>query len=162
MNSLDLVLVLIILAFSGLGAMRGVLRESLSLLTWIMAILMAWLFADSVSTWFESLDDPLLRQMLGFALAFAATFIAMSVGAFALRIMLMVVAPDMKARIFGGLLGAGRGAMILVILVLLAGLTSFPQNPLWQESGFIVYFQSAALAVADMLPTEVARQIRYG
>jgi membrane protein required for colicin V production len=162
MNSLDLILVLVMLAFGAIGALRGVLRESLSLLVWAMSILMAWLFADSAATWFESLQDPLLPQMLGFAVVFAVTFIVMSVGAFALRVMLLVTAPDMKARIVGSLLGAARGGMMAVILVLLAGLTSFPQNTLWQESELIVYFQSAALAVRDTLPPEVARQIRYG
>lgn len=161
MNSLDLILVAVVLAFTGIGALRGALRELFSLIAWVSATFAAWLFCKSAATWFSSLEDPILRQMVAFVVVFAGVFILVSLATFVLRLLLGVAAPDMKTRVAGGLLGAVRGVLMLLIIVLLAGLTSFPQKPQWQNSQFIVYFQSMAQSVQAMLPPEVARQFRY-
>lgn len=162
MSRLDLILVGIMLAFAGIGALRGVLRESFSLAAWVLAALMAWLFSASAAVWFAGLGDPMIGRMLGFVAVFVAVFLLVSVATFVVRLFLGPVEPGTKARVVGALLGAARGVLILVIVVLLAGLTSLPKKPLWQDSAFIVYFQSMALAVRDILPADVARQFRYG
>ncbi len=162
MNRLDLILVGIMLAFAGIGALRGVLRESFSLATWVLAALMAWLFSASAATWFARLGDPMISRMLGFVSVFVGVFLLVSVAMFMLRLLLGPTEPGTKARVAGALLGAARGLLILVIVVLLAGLTSLPKKSLWQDSAFIIYFQSMALAVRDILPEDVARQFRYG
>ena len=162
MNRLDLILVGIMLAFAGIGALRGVLRESFSVAAWGLAALMAWLFSASAAIWFVRLGDPMISRMLGFVAVFVGVFLLVSVATFMLRLLLGPAVPGTKARVAGALLGAARGVLILVIVVLLAGLTSLPKKPLWQGSEFIVYFQSMALAMRDILPEDVARQFRYG
>ena len=161
-SRLDLILVSIMLAFAAIGALRGVLRESFSLAAWVLAALMAWLFSASAATWFADLGDPMISRMLGFVAVFVGVFLLVSVATFMMRLLLGPAVPGAKARVAGALFCAVRGVLILVIVVLLAGLTSLPKKPVWQDSAFIVYFQSMALAVRDILPEDVARQFRYG
>ena len=161
MNLFDLILVAVVLAFAGIGALRGALRELLSVAVWVMALLMAWLFADSASTWFSGFQDPTFRHMLGFVVVFACGFVLASLAAFALRLILGVAVPSTHARIAGGVLGGLRGVLMVLIIVSLAGLTSFPQKPWWRGSELVVYFQSMAQSLQTMLPAEVARQFRY-
>ena len=78
-----------------------------------------------------------------------------------LRLLLGVAVPNTQARIAGGVLGAARGVLMLLIIVSLAGLTSFPQKPWWRGSELIVYFQSMAQSLQQMLPADVAGQFRY-
>lgn len=161
MNLFDLILVAVVLAFAGVGALRGALREVLSLAAWGVALLMAWMFAKSASTWFSGFADPTLRHMLAFVVVFACVFVLMTLASFVLRLMLGVAVPNTQARITGGVLGAARGVLMLLIIVSLAGLTSFPQKPWWRGSELVVYFQSMAQSVQKLLPAEVARQFRY-
>lgn len=161
-NRLDLIVAGILLAFAGIGALRGVLRESFSVAAWVLAAVMAWLFSASAATWFARLGDPMISRMLGFVAVFVSAFLLVSVATFMLRLLLGPAEPGTKARIAGALLGTARGVLILVVVVLLAGLTSLPKKPVWKDSAFIVYFQSMALAVRDLLPEDVARQFRYG
>jgi membrane protein required for colicin V production len=161
MNLFDLILVAVVLAFAGMGALRGALREFLSITVWVLALLLAWLFSDSASTWFKGFTDPILRHMLAFVVLFASVFVVASLASFVLRLLLGVAVPDTKARVAGGLLGAMRGVLMLLIIVSLAGLTSFPQKPWWRGSELVVYFQSMAQSLQKMLPGEVARQFRY-
>lgn len=162
MNLFDLILVSVVLAFAGIGALRGALRETLSVAVWAVALLLAWLFSGSVSTWFSGFEDLSFRHMLAFVVVFAVVFVAASLATFVLRLILGVAVPNTHARIGGGLLGAARGVLLLLIIVSLAGLTSFPQKSWWRGSELIIYFQSMAQSLHTMLPAEVARQFRYG
>jgi membrane protein required for colicin V production len=162
MNSLDAALFAVLAVFAGIGALRGALREIYSLATWLLATLAAWWFATSASTWFSALSDELLRHMLGFLLVFVVVFLTVTLATLVLRMVFPVPAVGMAARAGGAVLGAARAVLILTIIVLLAGLTSLPKKPLWHDSKFVVYFQTMAVAVRDMLPGQVARQFRYG
>jgi membrane protein required for colicin V production len=161
MNLFDLILVAVVLAFAGIGALRGALHEFLSVAVWAVALLTAWLFSASASTWFSGFQDPTFRHMLAFLVVFACVFVLASLTSLVLRLILGVAVPSTQARVAGGLLGALRGVLMLLIIVSLAGLTSFPQKPWWRGSELVVYFQSMAQSLQTMLPGEVARQFRY-
>jgi membrane protein required for colicin V production len=57
--------------------------------------------------------------------------------------------------------GMARGAVIVAILVLLAGLTPMPHDPWWHESHLLKYFQDFALWMRNYLPKEIADNISY-
>ncbi|MGB5427382.1 MAG: CvpA family protein, partial [Gammaproteobacteria bacterium] len=57
--------------------------------------------------------------------------------------------------------GVARGGVIVAILVLLAGLTPLPQDPWWQDSQFLGYFQELAMWLRSYLPNEIADSISY-
>jgi membrane protein required for colicin V production len=64
-------------------------------------------------------------------------------------------------RLIGVFFGAARGAVLVAILVLLAGLTPFPQDPWWYNSELIPYFQEMALWLKQFLPADIAANFQY-
>ncbi|HCU53187.1 MAG TPA: hypothetical protein DIC36_02520 [Gammaproteobacteria bacterium] len=162
MSSFDFLFLGLLATFAGMGALRGGLREVLSLSVWLFAILSGWLFADSVSGWFEVFDDRDLRLLLAFLTLMVGTLALLTLGVFVLRLLLPRPAPDLKSRVLGGLLGGMRGAIVVVVLMLLAGLTSVPKKEGWRDSLLVGVFLPVAQQLRDLLPAPVARQFRYG
>jgi membrane protein required for colicin V production len=61
----------------------------------------------------------------------------------------------------GVVFGVARGAVIVGILVLLAGLTPLPSDPWWRESMLVPHFERFALEIRGLLPAEVAQYFEF-
>ncbi len=162
MNGFDLAIALIILLFAAIGALRGLVREIFSLLAWAVAGVMSWLFAnDLADALSKSIQDPVLRRLLASVALFVGVFILVTIAAFFVRKFFFEGKLKTPDHVLGGLFGAFRGVAVIVIIFLLAGLTSFPRNPWWHESYFAGYFQSLALWVLDFFPADIAHYFSY-
>ena len=64
-------------------------------------------------------------------------------------------------RMLGVGFGAFRGAVIVVMLIMIAGLTSFPQSQWWKESRLVGLFQDGAEWAIVKLPDKYAREFSY-
>lgn len=161
MTSFDFLILGLLALFTGMGALRGGLRETLSLIVWLLAVLSGWLFAEPVSEWFDAIGDRELRLLLAFLALAVGTLALLTMGVFVLRLLLPRPAPDLKSRVLGGVVGGLRGAIVVVVLMLLAGLTSVPKKDGWRDSSLVALFLPAAQQLRDLLPAPVARQFRY-
>jgi membrane protein required for colicin V production len=162
MSSFDIVILGLLALFGGIGALRGAGRELMSFGVWLLAILSGWLFTDAVATWFEQLPDPELRRLVAFAATVVATLAVLTLVMFVVRVLLPRPAPNLVSRIIGGLVGTLRGAVVVTILIVLAGLTSLPRKDDWRHAYLVGLFQPAAAQILEFLPAPVARQFRYG
>jgi membrane protein required for colicin V production len=164
MNALDIAIAALLLAFAALGAWRGFVRELVSLVTWVAACLGAWAFADSLASVFDGItQEPALRQVIAFVVIFIGVFaVGLATGLLLHRFVNRNAGLRLPNRFLGGVVGLTRGAVLVVALFLLAGLTSFPQRDWWREAALSPVFQRAALAAAHYIPRDVARHIRYG
>jgi membrane protein required for colicin V production len=164
MNAFDIVLLAVLLVFTGIGAWRGFAREILSLLTWGAAIVVGWLFAHDVARLYEGLlDDPVVRRVLGFVVLFAVVFlIGMLINFLVNRYLIRKKEFRFANLALGGLVGAVRGAVVITLVFMLAGLTSFPRSGWWREAVLTPYFERVALFAAGYIPRDIARHIRYG
>src|SRR3989344_6195565 len=76
MNNFDLIILAVMLLFIAIGAWRGLVREVITALTWVLSGLLAWLFAGKLSAIFKGMvDDPALSQLLAFVLIFIVVFV---------------------------------------------------------------------------------------
>ncbi len=164
MNAFDFLLLLILAVSAMFGAWRGFVREVLSLAAGVAAAVIAWMFADDFGAFFTSLsNEPALRQALAFVLLFVGVLVAGAVISFLVHRMLVKGEfARWPNRMLGGLLGLGRGALIVTVAFLLAGLTALPQQSWWRRAALSPYFERAALFASGYLPPDVARHIRYG
>lgn len=164
MNYFDFILLGILFVFIAIGAWRGFVREILSLLTWSAAIIVGWLFADDLAGLFEGLfDDAVVRRVLAFVLLFAAVFLAgMLINLLVHRFWLRKKAFRLANVVFGGLFGALRGGLVVTLVFLLAGVTSFPQRDWWRGALLSPYFERTALFASQYIPRDIAKHIRYG
>ncbi len=163
MNGLDVVIVLIVGFFVLVGVLRGFISEVLSFLTWTLSFLVAWFFSGDFTGWFAGhIKDANLRSVLVFFGLFFVTFVVLAIASHFARAAWLKLGSQAADRALGGAVGFMKGAVVVVLMVLLAGLTPFPSYPAWRGSTLVAYFQGAALYVAHWLPADVARNLRYG
>ena len=124
------------------GIWRGLVREVLSLVSWVVAFLMARNYSEVVAdVLFNSLDNLTVRYMAAFALIFIGI---MMIGAFVTFLMskiLIFTGLSFVDRVLGGLFGIARGVLIVMVGLFFSSFF-FPQEEYWQQSKLIPYGQT--------------------
>lgn len=163
LNAFDLLMIVVMIAFLITGALRGFVLEVLSLILWPLAAFIAWLFAEQATGLYTSfITDPQLRMVAAFVTVFLVVFVIGTIVVYFVHRALPLRGPLRTSNaVLGGVAGLVRGGIIIIIVFLVAGITSMPQRPWWRESLLTPYFQKAAVAVSSYLPSDIARHIRY-
>ena len=116
----DVVMGIVIVVSAVFGLMRGLVREVLSLVIWVAALLLGIAFADSVAAVLGLDLSAALQTAIGFAIVFVAVLVA---GALAQRFLGGLVESTGLTgtdRTLGLVFGTVRGAaVVLVALILL-------------------------------------------
>ena len=155
--------VLVIIALSVLfGVMRGLVREVLSLVAWITAFVAANFLAAEVAALLpKGWATEELRLLIGFMVVFLVVLVVMSVLAILASKLVKSAGLGWEDRGFGGSFGLVRGLLVVLILVLLAGLTSLPRQPAWRNAALSGPFETAAKYVKTWLPKDLSQRIKY-
>jgi membrane protein required for colicin V production len=160
-NLFDLIVVVVIVTAAAVGTLRGGVRELLSLCCWVLAFGATWLFTDPVAMQIGSGEDLLLARMAAAVLVFAGTLVFATIAAWVLRRFVFRAPLGMSGRVLGAALGALRGLVAVLVLVVLAGLTALPQQAWWRNSLLVPYYEGTAMRIIRLLPPEIERQIRF-
>ncbi len=135
------------------GLTRGFIREAFSLLGLGVAIWVSMQYGKALAGHFDKvIPVPSVRLVAAFAVLFITTLMLAGLVARLLSQLVMTTGLTGTDRIVGLLFGAGRGIVIVALLVFLGGLTPLPNDPWWKESKLIPSFQSLALWLRDRLP----------
>lgn len=145
-----------------LGIARGVVSEILALAAWVVAFLAARLWAQPVGErLLAELSDPVWRPLAGFVAVFVAVLVSFALLRRLIALLLKATGLRPLDRMLGALFGILRGAAILLVLVVLAGLTPLPQQPWWRQAMFAAPLETEVLMVKPWLPPELAKRIHY-
>ncbi len=157
----DYVIIGIIVLSAVIGLARGLIREVLALGVWIAALLAAWFFyrpvAEQLTPW---LATPSLRMGTAVVLVVLGVLIVGAVIGWALSLLVERTGLTGTDRLLGLVFGAGRGAVVVGLLVFLASLTPVVQDPWWSESDLLPRFQLLADAMLDLIPPELTQRIK--
>ena len=153
-----------VLAIIGLSAVlslfRGFVREAIALAGWIAGLWVAFNHVHVGAEWFVRwVESPEIRLVLGFVVLLAAVLVVAGVAARLAGGLVDVTGLGGTDRVLGMLFGAGRGAVIVSGLVLLAGFTDLAREPWWRESVLLPRFEALAGEVARILPGELAQRL---
>ena len=141
---------------------RGVVREVLALLSWVVAFVIAQGYAHTLAAWLPSaIANPSLRLLIAFIILFLLVLLLTALVAILVSKLIRSVGLGPVDRGVGAIFGLLRGMLAVLILVLLCGLTSVPQHPVWREAMLSPPLEAIAVSVAPMLPDELARRISY-
>ena len=145
-----------------LGAWRGLVREVLSILGWVIAFLAANLLAGPLGASMpQSIPTPELRIAAAFAAVFAGSLVVTALAGLLLAKIVRAVGLGGLDRMLGMLFGAARGVLIVLAAALLAGLSSAPRQPFWRDSASGAALARAVLALKPLLPQTLAERLRY-
>ncbi len=162
MNWADYLIVIVIALSMLIGLWRGLLREVISLATWIAAFAIAFLFAEDGATHLMPyIDVPSLRAAAAFGGLFLATLLLGGLVGILASYLVDYTGLTGTDRVLGMVFGLGRGAIVIAILVLAAGLTPMPRDPWWQQSLLVPHFQDTALWLRGLLPPDLAQNFRF-
>ncbi|PLX63525.1 CvpA family protein [Sedimenticola selenatireducens] len=155
----------VILGIIGLSAIisliRGFVREALSLAVWVLAFWVAWTFFRTLALQLDWFTVPSVRLGAAFLILFIATLMLGALVNFLVGQLVDKTGLGGTDRLIGILFGAARGAILVAILVLLAGLTPFPNDPWWKESQLIGYFQELAVWLKQLLPADIGEKFKF-
>lgn len=136
-----------IIAISALfSVMRGFVKEALSLAGWLAAFWIALAFSKDLADLFlTGISTPSLRMVVAFTILFVVTLvIAALINQFAAQLVKKTGLTGTD-RMIGMIFGVVRGAVVVSVLVLLAGFTTMTQDAWWRESVLIDVFHELAL-----------------
>ena len=155
-----------LLAVIGISALlslwRGFFREALSLITWLVAVWVAILFFKPMGDLLSGfIASPSVRNISGFALLFFSVLILGGIVNYLIAQLVSKTGLTATDRVLGIVFGVVRGVVIAALIVLLAGLTTLPQEQWWADSMLLKHFQDVALWIRGFLPESVAQHIGY-
>ncbi len=136
-----------IIAISALfSLMRGFVREALSLLGWIAAFWVALTFAQEFADLLlAGISAPSLRMVVSFTILFVVTLVITALLNRLAGSLVSKTGLTSTDRMIGMTFGIARGVVLVSVLVLLAGMTTMPQDPWWQQSVLVDVFHELAL-----------------
>ena len=145
-----------------LGLWRGLVREVVSILGWVIAFLAANLFAGPLGQALPTdIPTPELRVAVAFVAIFVCSLIVTTLIGLLLSKMVKAVGLEGLDRTLGALFGTAKGVLILVAIALLAGLTNAPRQSYWRDSIAGEPLARCALAFKPLLPPTFAERLRY-
>ena len=163
LTAFDWVMLALILVSVIISVWRGLVREVVSLMSWISAIWVAIHytvpFADTILP--SAISTPSIRYATAFVTLFLATVIVLELIGVLLAKLMRAAGLAFVDRLLGAVFGALRGVLLAWILVLVAGLTTLPKQPWWQESAFAAPLSTSVLAARPLLPIEVAKRLKF-
>ena len=163
MTIFDLVVLIIFIVSVLLSIVRGIVRESLSLAGWVVAYMVAKIFAkDFVIVLPLSITDDSLRMVISYVAIFLAVLIVMSMVTMLASALIRTVGLGLVDRSLGALFGFARGLLVVLLLVLSAGLTTLPQEPFWKKALLSKPLETGVIMIVPWLPRGLTRRINYG
>ncbi|WP_257287334.1 CvpA family protein [Endozoicomonas sp. SESOKO2] len=138
---IDWVIAAIVAVSSLISLKRGFFKEVLSLLTWVVAIFVAWTFNGSVANLLtQYVETPSVRVVSASILLFVATLL---VGGLINRLFSeLVEATGLTGtdRILGMVFGGLRGCLLVVLVVGLMTFAPLENDEAWQDSVLLPHF----------------------
>jgi membrane protein required for colicin V production len=156
-------LVLFVLAASIIvSLLRGVVKELLSLLSWVAAFVVANAYSAALARMLPAvIPGEAVRLIVAFVALFIGARILMGLLSMAIDAVVTASGLGLVNRGLGGLFGLGRGIVIVLAGMILAGMTSIPQQAFWREARLRPLAESAARTVKPYLPAALAQHVHY-
>jgi len=163
-SGIDLLILLVVGVSVAVSAIRGFFKEAISLLTWLSAILITLMFTSRFASLLprETIESPQARFAISALILFFGSMIVGSLINFLFQ-KILSTGDQGKLDLWLGIgFGAGRGVVIVTLLVLMANLIpTFQQESWWRESAFIPPVQRAAKFIHAQLPQELAQHFYF-
>jgi len=158
MGWVDLLIIVVIIISALIGLIRGFVKESISLASWIVAGYIAFRYFTPLAELLEPyIESPIIRAGTSFSILFVSSLIVGAIVNFMASQAVAKTGLTGTDKSLGVVFGAARGGLIVTMIVLLlATLTSWPSEPWWRDSAMIESFSDMANWIKGILPQDVA------
>ncbi len=145
LNFADYLIIATVVISGTVGLIRGLLREVIALITWIVAAFIAWHYASSLEPHLGGLlADPQVRPWVARLLLFIAVLlVGHAIGAIVNHFVRLSLLTGVD-RFLGFVFGVLRGVVIVGAAVIICETVRLDGESWWQESVLVPYGQDAA------------------
>lgn len=155
MTWIDWTLIGIIVLSTIISLIRGFTREVFSIITWVVAVIIAIKFTPALALWLtEHIGSDELRLIAAFAALFLATIFIGSLINYGIGRLVNSSGLSGTDRLLGSIFGVARGVLVGVLLIIAAGLTPVVNQPVWQETRLIPLLQPVTDWLLGYVPHE--------
>lgn len=162
MTIFDYLVLFILVCSIVISTLRGLVKEMLSLISWVVAFFLANAYGESLAALLpESIPGALTRLIVAFVVLFIGVRILLMLLSMAVEAVIKATGLTVADRGLGGLFGLARGLVIAMAAVLLAGMTALPQQPFWKDALLSPLAETAARTLKPYLPGDFARHVHF-
>lgn len=156
MNEVDWVILAVLALSIGVGVLRGVVREILAIVGWVVGALLAMRFSVEIGNIIPLPSlAPVIRTVLA---AIAVVVVTLFVFGLAGRIIGRLLAAariTFEDRMMGAVFGLLRGVVIVCVCVFVLSMTSAVRTGPWRNSLLVVPAERIIDVVIPYFPAEV-------
>jgi membrane protein required for colicin V production len=142
MNAVDTAILVVVVLSCLFGLWRGLVREVLSLLTWVAALVVARVYSADLASYMINLDNNSARHVAAFALIFVAVMIVGTLFNRLISKLVTITGLQLVDRMLGGLFGVARGGIIVLVIMFITNVF-VSDTEQWQQSTLIPYGMDA-------------------
>ncbi len=162
MTGFDYAVLLIVAVSILLSVMRGVVREILALLSWLVAFWVASVYAVSVMPFLpHALVSPALRLLASYVSVFLVSLLLASLLTIAVGEAIKTLGLRGLDKSLGAIFGLLRGLLIVCVLVLVGGMTSLPSQDFWRDAMLSSPLEYVVINAKPWLPHNLAKHIHF-
>lgn len=162
MTIFDYLVLFVLVSSVIISTLRGLVKEILSLLGWIVAFVVANAYGAQLAPMLpELLPGETARLIMAFVLLFLGVRILMGLLSLAIGALITATGLSLADRGLGGLFGLARGIVIVLAAVILCGMTSIPQQDFWRNALLSPMAETGARTVKPFLPAALAQHVKY-
>jgi membrane protein required for colicin V production len=158
----DYLVLFIIICSVVISTMRGLIKEILSLVSWIVALVVANAFGGTVAAWLPNvIPGQLTRMIVSFIALFIFVRLLMALLMRAVDAMIKASGLSLADRGLGGLFGLARGCVLVMTAVLVCGMTAIPQQSFWRDALLSPVAVTAVKTAMPFLPGSVTQHVKF-
>lgn len=163
MTGFDFALLGILGASTLLGIIRGLIKELLSLVAFGLAFLAAIWWGPSLAgiNLLNWVSNEYLKLGISYAGLFVATLLAVGLLNMALGAMIKGTGLSPADRGLGAMFGLVRGALLVLVLVVIAGYTPLPKESWWEQAMFSKQIVGLIQQVKARVPAPLDQWLPY-
>ena len=158
MTAFDYVLLFLLAGFMLISMTKGLVREVISLVSWVVAFYVATHYGDILIPW---LPNAVSGDVMRMIVAFIGTRIVMAILARLVNVVLHATGLTLLDRFLGALFGLAKGALVALALVLVCGMTKIPEQPFWKNAMFSPMAVQVAKMTMPYLPDYFVEYIHF-
>ena len=136
---------------------RGFVREAISLIIWVIAVVVAFEFSDSLSAHFlkDYIDSPGLRYLASFATLFLVVLIVGALINIIVNSILNKSGIGSMDRLMGIFFGAARGVLVVALMLMFINLSNVQPVSAIGSSRLVPHFSGLVLWLNGFLPAQL-------
>jgi membrane protein required for colicin V production len=158
----DYLVLFVLLASVVISTLRGLVKEILSLVSWVVAFVVANAYGAVLAPMLPAMiPGEAVRLMVAFVALFLGVRILMGLLMLAVDALVKAGGLSVADRGLGGLFGLARGIVIVLFGVILCGMTSIPKQDFWQQALLSPLAETGARTIKPFLPAALAQHVQF-